>query len=196
MSHTGSNALKTEQPESLDLDFRDPLLDCLVLYCKTQGQNLSSHALVAGLPISDGERLTPELFIRAAERAQIHAKFVQRELADIPNLVMPCIINLKDNQACILDSISGSQANIIMPDMGGSLKTVSLKELEKDYLGYAIYLGKKVSQANKKDSLVKKSEGHWFWRCHYRFCRYQYFHTRQPPVRHERIRPNCAKQCR
>lgn len=163
MSHTGSNALKTEQPESLDLDFRDPLLDCLVLYCKTQGQNLSSHALVAGLPISDGERLTPELFIRAAERAQIHAKFVQRELADIPNLVMPCIINLKDNQACILDSISGSQANIIMPDMGGSLKTVSLKELEKDYLGYAIYLGKKVSQANKKDSLVKKSEGHWFW---------------------------------
>lgn len=160
---TGSNTLNDETDESQDLEFHDPLLDCLVLYCKTQGQNLSSHALVAGLPINNGERLTPELFTRAAERAQIQAKFVHRQLSDIPSLVMPCILNLKDDQACILESITGTQANIILPEMGGSLKTISTKELEKNYLGYAIYLGSKVTQSNKKESLVAKDEGHWFW---------------------------------
>lgn len=159
----GKQTVQSDQTATSDTEFHDPLLDCLVLYCNMQGQNLSSHALIAGLPVHDSPRLTPELFIRAAERAQIQAKFVDRQLTDIPSLVMPCILNLKDNQACILESISDGKASVILPELNGSRKSIDLEELNERYLGYAVYLGEKVIQTSRKETLVKKDEGHWFW---------------------------------
>lgn len=47
--------------------FDDPLLDCLVLLIRMEGRSLSPAALRAGLPLEDG-RLTPALFVRAAQR--------------------------------------------------------------------------------------------------------------------------------
>lgn len=149
--------------ENLDPDFHDPLLDCLVLYCKLQGRAFSSHALISGLPITDSKRLTPELFIRAADRAQIHASFKERKLSEIPNLVLPCLLTLKNNQACILESINEDTATIILSESGDGQKTVPIEKLEQDYLGYAVYLTEKINHATRKEDLIQANEGHWFW---------------------------------
>ncbi len=147
------------------VDFKDPLLECLVLYTKLNRRPFSKDALLSGLPIADKERLTPELFIRAAERANIIASFKQRALTDIPNLVLPCILTLKNNQACLLEKIDyeTEQATIILSEAPDGRRHVALDKLNEDYLGYAVYFTEKFQQASKKENLVHANKGHWFW---------------------------------
>jgi len=147
---------------SSDKDFHDPLLDCLVLYSKLHGFHYSGEALVSGLPIEQKKRLTPELFSRAAERANIQATFRKRDLSELSNLVLPCIVPLKDNQACLLEKIDDQQqATILMPSTGEGRKTKPLAELQEEFMGYVIFLTEKISQASRKESLINKQEGHW-----------------------------------
>ena len=79
----------------------DPLLDCLAQITGLLGKPWSTTALTAGLPLA-GEGLTPELFVRAADRAGLSARVVQRPLKDIPLLGLPAVLLLKDRQACVL----------------------------------------------------------------------------------------------
>ncbi|QBZ82194.1 Toxin RTX-I translocation ATP-binding protein [Hydrogenovibrio crunogenus] len=160
--HTETSTADLGQPV---IDFKDPLLDCLVIYTKLNRHPFSKDALISGLPLANHDRLTPELFIRAAERANIVASFKKRALQDIPNLVMPCILTLKNNQACLLEKIDfdTEKATIILSDAPDGRLDVDLHQLEKDYLGYAIYFTEKFQQASKKEDLISTGQGHWFW---------------------------------
>lgn len=146
-------------------DYEDPLLDCLVLYTKLNRHPYSKDALISGLPIGHEERLTPELFIRAAERANIVASFKERSLSDIPNLVLPCILPLKNDQACLLEKLDivNNQATLILSDAPDGRIETTVEKLEEDYLGYAIYITEKLQQASRKEDLVETKKGHWFW---------------------------------
>lgn len=53
----------------------DPLLGCLVVLTRLQHNPFSPETLIAGLPLVDN-KLTPELFIRAAARAGLSAQIV------------------------------------------------------------------------------------------------------------------------
>ena len=53
----------------------DPLLGCLMIMVRHFGRSLSSSVLVSGLPLEDN-RLTPALFLRAAERAGLSSRLV------------------------------------------------------------------------------------------------------------------------
>src|SRR5690242_3110225 len=66
----------------------DPLLGCLEFVVKALGRSTPAHALVAGLPLAAG-RLTPALYVRAAERAGMSAKAVRRTLDEISDLTLP-----------------------------------------------------------------------------------------------------------
>ncbi|MDA3807615.1 MAG: type I secretion system permease/ATPase, partial [Thiomicrorhabdus sp.] len=90
--------------QSASQELYSPLLDCLVIYTKLNRQPFSKSALIAGLPI-DKDEISPEMLSRAAERANLIAHFKERQLEDISNLVLPCILTLKNRQACILESI-------------------------------------------------------------------------------------------
>ena len=57
----------TEASDALPHDADDPLLDCLHVITRLHGRPVSTAALVAGMPLEEG-KLTPSLFIRAAER--------------------------------------------------------------------------------------------------------------------------------
>ena len=148
---------------TLTTEFYDPLLDCLVTYCKLKGTPFSSSAFLAGLPLQDEQRLTPELLIRAAARANINATIKERDLTAIPNLVLPCILPLKDGNACLLERIDEDKAIVILSDSGKGRSTINIEDLEKEYLGYAIYLTETINHANKKENLVEQRKGHWFW---------------------------------
>lgn len=141
-----------------------PLLDCLVIYTKLNRQPYSKDSLIAGLPI-DPENITPEIFKRAASRAKLEASFKKRSLDEISNLVLPCLLTLSNNQACILESIDidNDQAKIILPDAPEGSKQVSIQQLEQEYLGYAVYLTNKSYHEQKTENLLGFQEGHWFW---------------------------------
>ena len=167
-THTPTNAESTENPESngraVHSELKSPLLDCLVIYTKLNRQPYSKEALIAGLPI-DSDSISPEIFKRAAARAKLDANFKERKLEEISNLVLPCILILSNNQACIVENIDldNNHAEIILPDAPDGVKTVPLDKLEEEYLGYAVYLTHKTHYEAKTENLMGFQEGHWFW---------------------------------
>jgi len=54
----------------------DPLLDCLAILTKFYGRNTSKASLSAGLPLVQN-RLTVELFSRAANRADLTSRTLE-----------------------------------------------------------------------------------------------------------------------
>lgn len=79
-----------------------PLVETLRLMAGHFGRRTTSSALISGLPVPN-EGITPSLFIRAAERADMHAALAERTLEALaisPHL--PCILVLENNEACIL----------------------------------------------------------------------------------------------
>ena len=66
----------------------DPLSDSLLYLAAYHGRALSRSALLAGLPIEDGE-LHTALYERAAQRAGLQAELKERSIEEIPSLVLP-----------------------------------------------------------------------------------------------------------
>lgn len=116
----------------------DPLLECLTFLTQYHGNPKSADVLMAGLP-TPGSRLTPNLFVRAAERAGYRARIVKRRLGAISSFVLPAVLVLHDGRACVLARNKGKQtASVLIPEMGMVEAAVSLDELGRDYSGYAI----------------------------------------------------------
>lgn len=145
-------------------ELNSPLLDCLVIYTGLNRHPYSKEALIAGLPI-ENNRITPKIFSRAAARAGLLATIKERQLDAISNLILPCILPLKNNQACILEYIDVERglARIILPEAKEGSVERPLSQLEETYLGYAIYLTSKANNDQKKENLIGFEEGHWFW---------------------------------
>ena len=75
----------------------DPLLMALMALCRVLHVPQTADALLAGLPLVDN-KLTLELFPRAALRAGLSAALVKRPLGKISNLVLPAVLLLKNDQ--------------------------------------------------------------------------------------------------
>lgn len=148
------------------LEYPNPLLDCLVLLSKYFNSPHSADSISAGLPITDNA-MSPELFKRAAQRIGINARFVKRSLAKIPNMVMPVVLLLKDQQACVLLDFdqAKNKAKILRPESGEGEIDVSVSDLTESFSGYCFFvrpLYKFDKRSEKKDEDQGK-KGHWFW---------------------------------
>src|SRR5262245_30278011 len=82
----------------------DPLADALLYLAAHHGRAISREALMSGLPILDG-KLPPPLFERAAAKAGLEGKAVRRKLAEIPALVLPAVLSMRDGSTRILLAI-------------------------------------------------------------------------------------------
>ncbi len=156
------------ESEEEHADHHDPLLECLMVAGKLYGKALSRDSLTMGLPLVDN-RLTPDLFIRAAERGGLSAKLVRRPIRKISDLILPVILILKDGHACVLAKHDGVQAEIISPDVHDGVSNVSLKELKKSYAGYAIFLKPKFDYENRANLKEVPRASSWFWGTLWRF---------------------------
>ncbi len=150
--------------QAAHIEYDDALLACLVRYTQLNRHPYSKETLLAGLPLH-GERLTPELFVRVAERAQIQASFKRRRLEDIPALVLPCILLLNHDHACLLESLDWDkgEAVVVLDDATEGVLQVPIADLQQAYTGYAVYLTKKHQPLLKQEALVSRRHGHWFW---------------------------------
>ncbi len=151
----------------------DPLLECLVIFAKIHNRPISVDALIAGLPVkpgADGPELfsidSPKgLFSRVASRAGFASRLIQRELDSLSRLLLPCILVLRNGNACILETIDrkNRRAKVIFPEIGEGEEWLELKTLQKEYLGYAFLLKREF----QKDPVTKQNlatdSSHWFW---------------------------------
>ncbi len=142
---------------------QDPLLGCLVHLTKQNHKPLSPDVLCEGLPLVDN-KLTPKLFIRAAKRAGFSAKVLQRGLKDISQLVLPAVLLLENDQACILQELNREtgEATIIQPESGGEHR-LKIDELAASYSGFAIFVRLEYRFQQQVSRLLEGHKGHWFW---------------------------------
>ncbi len=145
--------------------FHDPLLSCLLLTAKLEQVSCSDTSLIAGLPLVDG-KLSPELFVRSAKRAGLDAKIMEKELSEIPNIVFPVILLLKNNKAVVLISsdLDQNEATVLESETG-SEKLRDLNDLKNDYSGYAIYTRKTyfLDEEIEKTHINAVETKYWFW---------------------------------
>ncbi len=154
-------------------DFVDPLLVSLSIFTERYGKPFSVEALTADLPVAPGkataEMFSPHkskaIFSRAAAKAGYKSKLVQRPIEKISPLVLPCIITLREQGACILEKldIEGDQAKIILPEGGGTEMFIDIASLRHDYLGFAFYLKKEFDLEERRDPLIHTEKESWFW---------------------------------
>ncbi|NJO14567.1 MAG: type I secretion system permease/ATPase [Thioploca sp.] len=143
----------------------DPLLQCLVILTKLLSKPVSAEALKAGLPLVNN-RFTPELFIRAAERVHLSARLIKRSLTQLNPLVLPAVLLLKDQQACILVKYldkKKKQAQIILPMTGEGMLTITRKDLQANYSGYALFARPIYTFDQRTAEDIIPHSRSWFW---------------------------------
>lgn len=139
----------------------DPLLDCLVLLTEHFGNPCSSDSLAAGLPLS-GAILTPDLLPQAASRAGLAAKLSRKGLNQLSPMLLPCILLLKDQKACILRELDIEQdkAIIQLPETGGEEK-LTIEYLESLYVGYLFLVKQEYRGDMGFDVYLHDNKSHW-----------------------------------
>ncbi len=151
----------------------DPLLNCLVIFSRLYNRPISVESLISGLPVEPGAQ-GPELFSveksrgmfqRVAKRAGFASRLVDRPITQISNLLLPCILVLKDRQACILDEIDPStqKARVIFPEVEDGSEWIALDKLGASYTGFAFLLKQNFKQNVLSRRTVEKNGDHWFW---------------------------------
>ncbi len=142
-------------------DVNDPLLDCLAILCRLHSRDFSSEAALAGLPLEDG-RLTPSLFLRAAEQSGFSARIRQIPLYKLSKMVLPAIFILKNNTACVVNSHSAKQVEVIYPESGGS-SIVNIDDMAEAYSGYTIFVQPSFEYDRRTVEFQPITPKSWFW---------------------------------
>jgi ATP-binding cassette subfamily C protein LapB len=141
----------------------DPLLGCLVILARLLERPTSAAALTAGLPLSDG-RLTPELALRAAERAGLSARLVRQPLHRISKLTLPCVLLLENRTACVLvDLLPGERALVAAPETGGGAIELPLADLAERYVGHALFARPELRLDRRPEQVDGAAPRSWFW---------------------------------
>lgn len=144
------------------------LLTCLLQMTRLKNTPCSETTLIAGLPLVN-QRLTPELFVRAASRAGLRAKVLKRNLLEIPNVVLPAVLILDSNKAVVLKSVNQqlNKAVLIVAAIteGGEDRQVriSFSKLVDIYSGYCIYVKAETRFEHVEELFSKTKSDHWFW---------------------------------
>ncbi len=140
----------------------DPLLQCLLQITRLKETPCSETSLIAGLPLVN-QRLTPELFVRAAKRAGLESKVCERPLSDIPELVLPVVLLLELNRAIVITGLNKEASTVkVLSLESAEEKELPLTTLEKTYSGYCIYV-REQQQLDVDHEINVESQQHWFW---------------------------------
>jgi len=138
-------------------------LDSLVILTQHFGTPCSADALAAGLPITDAN-LPPDLLPQAASRAGLSAKLNRKGLDQIPAMLLPCILLLKDQKACVLQELDldANKAVISLPETGGQ-EQLTIEELETQYVGYLFLIKQQYRDSRQANLDLYQHNEHWLW---------------------------------
>lgn len=157
-------AITQDLPGSGTQRRHDPLLSCLLEIARFHGRGMSGESFIAGLPLADG-RLTPSLVRRAAERAGLVTRVSQRPLAAVRDELLPAILLLKENEACVLLGWNEerNRLRVLFPEAGQGIAEVAPEKLAADYAGYCIFVRPRFRFDRRAPEVRTPVERHWFW---------------------------------
>lgn len=142
----------------------DPLIECVAIIARHHGLSVHREAISAGLPKSNN-RIVPSLLNRAAKRAGLDSRSVKSRLGRIQPTLLPAVVLLKDESACVLKTIDfkSQKAVLTFPELPDSEVEMSIDELESRYLGYIHYLHPRFKLDRRVEESSSQEQGHWFW---------------------------------
>jgi ATP-binding cassette, subfamily C, bacterial LapB len=147
----------------------DPLLGCLSIICDIENVNFSPQAAMAGLPL-EPQGLTPGLFQRAARQSGFSARIAKKSLTKVSNLVLPAILVLKNNHACVLKKVHDDTVEAIFPENPEDIRSIKWEDLTESYGGYIIYITPKHNFEQRSQQLDHNpSTTSWFWGTIFRY---------------------------
>jgi len=148
------------------------LLHSLSLYTKLYTKPYSVESLSAGLPKSKvdndfelfSKSSSKSLFSRAAASAGLKTTLAKKDLEEIIDLHLPCILLLSQNNSCILESFSEDRKSvkIIYASDEENQEWVEVDKLQEVYLGFHFLL-KREYEYKKDTHRVQTHSKHWFF---------------------------------
>lgn len=153
---------------------RSGLLDALLAIARLYHQEVTEEMVLAGLPVDpeDPKLFEPDpqrsrsLFSRAAEKAGFSSTLERKEVRKIARNLLPCILLLEDEQACVLLDFDKEMesANILIPGVPDQEGWIAIDALEEEYLGYCFLMKKNFGYSlEEKEEEAEADERHWFW---------------------------------
>jgi ATP-binding cassette subfamily C protein LapB len=143
----------------------DPLTASLIHLAAHHGRAVSREALLGGLPILDG-RLTVALYDRAARRAGLETEAIKRTILDIPALVLPAVLIMKNGTALILLGIdkANRSAKVLDPLVKPAVPQIrQIGAIAAEYTGYAFLVRAAVEADARTVAAGDLPRNHWFW---------------------------------
>lgn len=141
----------------------DPLLNCLEFLTRYYGKPFSAQVLGSGLPMENG-LLPIQQFSRAAERGGLTAKLTRTSIAEVSDLLLPCVLILKDGRACVvLKKMSNGDFEVAWPETPDGVEYLPLETLLEYSAGYLFYIRKRYRFDERAPQSLKTNQGHWFW---------------------------------
>jgi ATP-binding cassette subfamily C protein LapB len=138
----------------------DPLLDGLLTLCSLHHKPASRAMLTTGLPLPK-QRLTADLLPRAAARAGLQGRLLQRNLEQIPSIALPAMLLLKDARCAVLLGWEGDTARLLLSESDGGEVRVGRDVLTQDYAGRVFFAQPQHKFDVTNGSLIPRAKS-WF----------------------------------
>ncbi|MBM7060391.1 type I secretion system permease/ATPase [Pseudomonas sp. UL073] len=139
----------------------DPLLDSLLTLCVLHQKPASRAMLTSGLPLPE-QRLSAELLPRAAARAGLQGRLLQRRLEQIPNIALPALILLKEGRcAVLLGWETNGEARLLLSESDGGEVRVARELLAEDYAGQTFFAQPQHKFDLQHGEMIPRAR-HWF----------------------------------
>ncbi|WP_369959561.1 type I secretion system permease/ATPase [Pseudomonas benzenivorans] len=143
------------------LSHDDPLLDGLLILCQLHGCTASRASLTAGLPMPE-QRLNAELLTRAAARAGLQGRLLNRQLDAISTLNLPVLLLLKGGRSAVLRKWGDKGQALILPcEAEGGEQWVNREVLAGEYSGQALFARPRHELEEARQPLVPRIDA-WF----------------------------------
>ena len=116
--------------------------------------------LTTGLPLPD-QRLSPDLLPRAAARAGLQGRLLQRKLAQIPEIALPALLLLKEGRSAVLLGWEGESARLLISESNGGEVLIETEALAQDYSGRVFFAQPQHKFDVTQGSLIPRARS-WF----------------------------------
>lgn len=152
-----SSVLLSQDPRS---QHDDPLLDGLLTLCSLHHKPASRAMLTTGLPLPS-QRLTADLLPRAAARAGLQGRVLQRKLEQIPSIALPAMLMLKEARCAVLLGWEGDTARLLLSESDGGEVRVAREVLLQDFTGRVFFAQPQHKFDVTNGSLIPRARS-WF----------------------------------
>ena len=138
----------------------DPLTDCLELLCHVHGIATSAEQLTDGLARDEGPEIDENLAKLALRRVNMSCRFSSQPLDTIPEHSLPVLVFLTNGNSLVLEKLTDSDADVILPESGGGRAVWSRDELSRRMSG-RILISKPIDIVTSRLNTRSKTTRHW-----------------------------------